>query len=388
MSLNPKLIGNKWETDVFPFLLCNMGGKEKKDELMNFVMYKNNSIVLLIKDNLLPDIMIQNLPNFFFNTNFGQRQNKGFGSYTVTKLLKDDVLLEIDPDKLNPLKVLPSKTPLMKFCLTEFYELDKQFQLFSVLDFYWKCLKSGINYTKRIVGKDDVTYKNEERYIKSFLYTYLNTYKGKTWEKRLIKQSFGLETPLPNRNICENNNEVIFGRAMLGCPNFFEYRVPQGKLDEFSSKRKELTKEYRVLIKNKEIERIPTPIIFKPVITTKKDTKKTETIVSVFILVDNDIYTSIEKSNNKTFEFTLEEKNGKDYIPTGKNLNIKISPSDIDYLDLIRKFHSFIYSNKEMANAIFGKEVKQDDRKFKMLARNFQWENILEGNNLVSFYQI
>ena len=268
-----------------------------------------------------------------------------------------------------------------------------QLQLFQVLDFYWKCLKPGVNYSKRVQCGygNGVRISYPERYIKPYLWTYLNQTKSKTWEKRLIKETFPeqLQTKMPVRKTVPNNNPVIFARGMMGCPMFFEYKVPNGIFRENARGRLvEKRKEYRVNISNDAIERISTPIIFKPVISE-------DNTVFIYVLFDNDVISAANTEQSKTFVFSCEEKQDDCYvpIPNSQEVNIDISPSSINYLQLIQQYHFFIGTDKQMSDSIFyGTSISGAERKFKMIPRNFRWKNILGQTemkeNLISFLQV
>jgi len=284
---------------------------------------------------------------------------------------------------------------------------DRQFKLFSVLDFYWRCLKSGINYSKRTPPKNgvgNVFIKYPERYIKSFLWTYLNS-KGYTWEKRKLKMAFGLETSFPTRVINDNSNDAVFARGLMGCPDKFEYRIPQNKFreDKFKHQYKEVVENRTVSIENisGEIDRIPSPIFFKPIIDGCK--------VTVYILFDQELIESLSKTktNERSFRFTER----------GHNLPLSIAPESIDYKELIRKFHFYAFTNEDFISSTLGEydgkkwqpakivisknaEGKivsrrwgKTDISWKMVPRNFKWENILDPsdngqNHYISFSQI
>ncbi len=376
---------NNQSKDEFPFLLCNMGGKTTQEELMNLSLYKENKLYITVVNKDLCELIEDNIAAMFAVSNFGQRTTKGFGSFSVISL--EGGKKEWSFPKFNDL--VPDKTPMLRFSVSGDNMLNKQLMLFQTLDFYWKCLKSGINYSKRKQDRNNsVKILNPERYIKPYIYTYLNQVRFKTWEKRLIKETFPqLKTKTPNRYIASNNNQPIFARGMLGCPMFFEYKIPQGTFHPNNEGRPvEDKKEYRVNISNSEIERISSPIVFKPTITDDNE-------VSVYILFDDEVIRAAENETSVSFSFTCERKEGKEYIAIDGNVSIDISPSSIDYLQLIQKYHFFIGTDRQMSDSIFyDTDIKGDNRKFKMIPRNFRWENILgqtdNSENLVSFFQV
>lgn len=345
MSLNLRLKDDKWESDVFPLMLSNMGGKGTKEELVDFSLHDTVDVYFFSKNERIIPILRDNVELFFCVFNFGQRATKGFGSFTVKRIEGDENRKEIY-DLLN------IDTPFLKF---KFQSLQ---QIFEVIDFYWKCLKSGINYTK---GD-----KESGRYIKSFLWKYYNNIlkDGSTWEKRMIKQSFNLTT---GSEVKENPNEPKFVRGAMGCPEFYEYKNKGSKV------------AVKHICDEKDdnfIARIPSPIYFKPEIVGD--------VAKIYILVDKKVEESLKNVNNRTFKFSCG----------GKSINIDL-PSSINYSDLLTKYHS------SLANPNFTEEEKinyEDNlqRNFRrtlpstmkwFIALNFKWQNIL-GNQIVSINTI
>lgn len=398
----------KYVTDEFPFLIANMGGKDTEDELMNFSLYNDVSMKVLTSHIRLCQLVDSNIEMFFAQNNFGQRQTKGFGSFSViSKQINDDDLIDIGWSE-HFKGYFENGTPVLKFSLnTDIDSLKKQKMLFDVLDFYWRCLKSGINYTKRQVpknGNGDVIIRNKERYIKAFLWTYLNS-KGYTWEKRKIKRDLHLETPFPERVYGENANNAVFARGLMGCPDKYEYRIPQNTFREDRNRNqyKEIVENHTVKIDNisQAIERISSPIIFKPIVDGNS--------VSVYVLFDKELIDRLRSlpENQRVFSFS-----------EGRNqVQISIVPESIDYKELIRKFHVYFFTNDSFVSSTFGEYidkrwqaariiVNRDEQgkvvsrkwgnvnvSWKMVPRNFAWENILDPsdngqNRYVSFSQI
>ena len=394
-----------FSTDNFPFLLANMGGKESEDELVNLVMHNEISVCFSALSSDLVNFINLNCEPFFALTTFGQRQTKGFGSFTVaSKQVNDNEIINIEWNKEFK-KYYENGTPILKFPLNpNDNNYKKQLMLFSVLDFYWRCLKSGINYPNRKAprnGIGDAIILNAEKYIKSFLWIYLNQ-KGYTWEKRALKNNFHLETPFPPRNIKDNANQVSFGRGLLGCPEKYEYRIPQNKFrKKWDGRYSEETVSHTITIENEVIDRIASPIFFKPVIE--------ENNVSVYILFAKDLINKIKNvsERNRSFKFLDERHN---------LLSIPIIPESIDYKELIKLFHFHVFTNEDFVKSTLGGynrntwcpaniKIYKDannrtirkwgdvDISWKMVPRNNRWENILAPNDngmtkYVSFTQI
>ena len=394
--------------DGFPFLLANMGGKDTEEDLMNLSQFYSITLTLVTTNADLVNEINNNIESFFALNNFGQRETKGFGSFSVLEKCINGQDRVVVNWKEKYKSYYENGTPVLKFPLnTKDNEFGKQLMLFSVIDFYWKCLKSGINYSKRQVprnGNGDVIIRNKERYIKAFLWTYLNS-KGYTWEKRKIKRDLHLETPFPERAYGENANNAVFARGLMGCPDKYEYRIPQNTFREDKNRNqyKEIVEKHTVKIDNisKTIERISSPIIFKPIVDGNS--------VSIYILFNKELIDRLRSlpENQRVFSFS-----------EGRNqVQISIVPESIDYKELIRKFHVYLFTNDSFVSSTLGEYidkrwqpakiiVNRDEQgkvvsrkwgnvsiSWKMVPRNFAWENILDPsdngqNRYVSFSQI
>lgn len=361
---------NVYSLEDFPMLLSNMGGKENKTELVNF-SYSSKEIELMVTffsvekggikvdyDKDLYDKVKNDIKYFFANNNFGQRASKGFGSFTVVKI--DDEIIKWDNND-----VYEADTKVIRYDVGEI-NFKSIKNVFEVIDFYWKSLKSGINCTKRVIINDDVERKNSDRYIKAFLWTYLNN-KNKTWEKRKIKNDLSLECrrAKTDSKIIDNNNSAFFARAHLGCPiNGFTYRIPQSRLVEKRERFLEDVKTVDVKISHNnenEIERISSPIIFKPVFHSiiDKETQKSKCVVSIYILYDKNQIKHLYDAPDTTFNF---EGNGN---KTSLPLFVADGSGrfEFDFHDLISEFHKSLG--------------------FKLIPRDFSWNEILGKNAVV-----
>lgn len=398
-KFNPKT--RKEETKYFnedyPLILSNMGGKNSKDELLNFsyaesvdlffsiVINQNNQESLYCSK--LKEILSKYISLFFANTNWGQRSTKGFGSFAVVDI--DNI-----PQEWNHGNLFLDGTPFMKYELRDIDLQNDMKVLFSVIDFYWKCLKSGINCTRREITNTGVIRKNFERgdnsgkrYIKAYLWEYLNNkLKNYTWEKRKIKEELNLIgsptlfdlSPKPNMHI------PFFARGLMGCPtDSILYRIPTGRK---GSNGKEVFEQVSVNLsnanindRNDKIERIASPIMFKPVFRNIDNHKW----VYIYILFNQDL---IDKLNEEASNFKFK------FVGNGRFTEIDLKPKDFnfDYKDLIKNYHWSFYSNKDLFESIFmlpfSKRLKE--HQFKMIARDFSWNNLLGRNNgesLISF---
>ena len=219
VKMHEKNKNGKWETS-FPTFFANMG-KPTKEELINFTFF--SSIELKIT-SFNPDILsqIESLfGEFLFNTNFGTRQSKGFGSFFIV-----DLNIENQPYLNNT-----------------FLSVNKSFilnheDIFNIINYYYQRLKSGINYSNH--------------YKHSFLKLYLSD-QNIMWEKKWLKEKFiGLE---------KDNEEKYFGRAMLGLVGNYSFINPRERREG------EVYPDHKIDIevKSEIIDRFKSPITFKPI---------------------------------------------------------------------------------------------------------------------------
>lgn len=350
LSLNPHYDARKrkYITDDFPLVLSNMGGKESENEIANLSLYNLVDLVFVSKntarsdeDSLL-ELIGGWIDLFFAIQNFGQRQDKGFGSFSVVSIN--------GKDRAFPKTDLPENTRLLKITFSDgIQEKDKQKQLFQVIDFYWKCLKSGVNYTRN--GQ----YPN--RYIKAYLWTYLNN-RQSTWEKKMVKETFGLTT---GQERDENPNDPpFFARAVLGCPDKFEYRN-KNKIVDIEHSAEKNSEDY--------IARIPSPVVFKPIIDGNT--------VKIYLLVDDIAIKKLKESNNLIYNFVCDNQ----------LLTIRVNPNVIDIRELIKEYH--VYLDKKIRNKAFADEDQMNlfeqknepNGKHWFIPLDFNWRRILTGQN-------
>lgn len=294
---NNTTLTDKWGSELYEsrytLVLGNMVPKPK-GELLNFSLADKVGVMFLFQDERISKALINCLPSFFAINNFGARNNKGFGSFSVAKI--NDQEISWPPSEFaNGCQVM---TCSLKGKRDRF---EKIRTVFEVIEYYWKGLKSGINYQNVL-------------YSKSFLYTYLNKM-GRTWEKRAIKRCFNLGNC--SHIGLENNNEEMFGRALLGLSDKFEYRFPK-------------MPSRKIYITHKEIERIKAPIVFKPVFDFEAD------YAFIYIMIDDAHMNSIDFRNENRFLFQEERGSNQLELP----LDMRI-----DYVDLLGKYMESFRSN-------------------------------------------
>jgi hypothetical protein len=215
---------NKLETTSFPHLLGNMGGKEHREDLKNLVLYEGAEITVKTWHRELLDRIKTELPSLLANENFGNRSGKGFGSFAC---------ISVDGDARNTRPDLP-------YCFDWQVEGNTPFQqqkdLFSAISWFYKCLRSGINQ----VNKDGKT----EFYFKSLMFAYAQQ-QGQKWDKYSIKNHFFEHGKMPD--------------------NPLDYRDWLGLSTEEMWGRKYFNKKITKSAVSDDIDRFPSPILFKPV---------------------------------------------------------------------------------------------------------------------------
>lgn len=334
---------NNGSTEEFPILLSNMGGKEQESDLINFSFYEDITITFYTKEKELSDIISYYIDLFFATNNFGQRSSKGFGSFSI---------IEINGEKKEfPFEEFEN---IYKLSYTSSKNIDLSFQaqLFQSIDFYWKCLKSGINYTRNN--------QYPKRYIKAFLWTYLNN-KQSTWEKRKIKECFDLTTGGERK---ENTNRASFARAILGCPDKFEYKN-KGKTISINHHENPKSPNF--------IARIPSPIVFKPIIM---DAGGNRHKVIIFLIIEEKAIQRLQEMNNLDFEFKCQNS----------TLLLDIDPKIIDVKELIKQYHQHI-KKENWGRKAFNNEqeyeefVDNNDLSVKtwFFPLDFNWRRILKS---------
>jgi hypothetical protein len=325
---NPNYFGDKSKNLVF--------GKDDAECILHI---HSDSLASIIKKDLLME--------FFLINNFGCRKTKGSGSYTLSSyyMLGESNESINENENLEFIKEISKGNQSMifneylQFALNEKDKKDINKKIvFGVINYYWKRLKSGINYTY----DNESTKSLQGEYQPSFLRDYI---KGYRWEKRWLKEEF-MELPSLTENV-----KAKFARAMLGLPSKFSF-LDKGKLKKYSPTANKIALNYSfdVTVKAPEgIDRIPAPITFKPIIK--------ESQCFIFLLFDK----SYENWNIKDKRFNLKFKNPtfplhigsynqkRYYLPTyiGFNKQNQMETNIDKHLNFIRKNKQYPNCEKE-----------------------------------------
>lgn len=205
--------------------------------------------IFTLHEDLL-SIIHEKISFFFVSHNFGTRQSKGFGSFTI----KDQNML---PQSKYFFSVNPtSQSNEIKFK-----------SLFTDIDLFWKALRSGLNDNfKKTINKgksDEKEIRNNGIYFKSIMFRYAKNVRLIQWDKKTIKEHFFYDKLLEQRN-----DNTIKDKEVLTYSND-KKRLMRDMLG-LSTEQKWLHKDYNnaSIKKTHEgnlITRFKSPIIFKPI---------------------------------------------------------------------------------------------------------------------------
>jgi hypothetical protein len=260
-----------------PMFFGNMGeeyiGKEKallqaKDliEIQFFSFYPK---VIEELNNLFPE--------FISKTNFGTRQNKGFGSFS---------LWNQSENRLEELSNIIPGTPYLSMRSKELRDI------LTVINYYYQRLKSGVNYSYRDRRGDVFCH-----YEKAYFLKYLAKFHPYSWEKRWLKEKF--------LGLSPNHQDKRYARALLGLQGEFQFlpKPPQNHCNP-NSQGQVYAKGGKMKVEvspegsndDDKIARIKSPITFKPIIYDKE--------TRIYILTRE--YTEVERGllSEREFEFS------------------------------------------------------------------------------------
>ena len=237
----------------YPLFFANLDADYRiPDEYKKFSFAKEPILMTLVfPSTSLFDLFNQQdlLNDFFFQTNFGTRQSKGFGSFLP---------LEASSEKYNKAHV--------EFDLNikdgEFGTKKVFDRLFYSIDLFYKTLRSGINQK---IGRE----KEQGIYFKSLMYYYAiqnNSY----WDKRTIRYKFNHFTPNINRDKGEESDMKNDGNNKEDIARLYRDMLGLSSLQAWMSYNNDvITKEHVTNDSDKQIARFKSPILIKPI--HKKD---------------------------------------------------------------------------------------------------------------------
>lgn len=246
----------------------------------------------------------EHIRGFFMMHNFGTRQRKGFGSFTV------DISTEPNAPKGFDL--------VGKYCPNAYYcKLDGNVNADALLDAVWVIsafLRSGFN-------------RGEGNYVRGFVFRYFQREKNPLAnDKAFVKQKvlhnvYNEETPGEHLHPYGNNVRYRYVRGLLGTNENSRFcRNPRGETREDRT-------VHNIYIHSAEgVERFPSPLLFKPIgkfVFILPQKMPDEIFGSEFYILEKnqeDEYDSKATSDQKLNYLKQECKNRMIKTPTAEEL--------------------------------------------------------------------
>lgn len=224
----------KWFS--YPNFFANMGddtgATHKKFSLTTTIQITFNSL-----NSNLCKIIEKWFPAFLLHENFGTRQSKGFGSFSL------------DTSDKRYQKNVPSN--LLKKSLSFFVEENDYSKVFNSIELLYKTLRGGINQLDRD--------QNHEYYFKSAMFLYAKE-NNIIWDKRAIKEKFISKNTLGNEIKKYNSPDILTINESDKIKHFIMRDLLGLSTSQQWGKTFELTKS-----SNDNISRMKSPLLFKPV---------------------------------------------------------------------------------------------------------------------------
>lgn len=265
---------NNIKIDGFPCYFGNLGEDNQKQEKRFTYSFSELNVDLQFFNRPLFDFLESKKKLGFFDAffnaeNFGTRQTKGFGSFTLVRNSEftwPETLYSFDVDLRKPTdnytRELINKHNIrfinIQIAKEFLINIDYQRTLFNAINIFHKAIKSG--------------YNQNNGYFKSALFKYFKDQKKIQWDKKSIKEAYfstelGIDKGKYNNdevltydaNAAKKrsvNNHLFLVRDLIGLSTMAEWKYP------YSAK---ITKE------NPEIDRFKSPVTYKPVLMGDKD---------------------------------------------------------------------------------------------------------------------
>lgn len=258
------------DRDRIPMYFGNMGDGERKSLSTT---KENIEVVFNSFHTGLLELISQHFAEFLLITNFGTRQNKGYGSF----------FLDIEKHQIDQQIFTPYSS--LNFSIRDWKDT------FNVIAYYFQRLKSGVNFNS---SRGDFNH-----YQHSFLKIYLNRSEaGYEWEKRWIKERF--------MDLEPSDKPKKFARAMLGLVGSYSFKAKRGDNPHNPNATRAVfpIRNLEINVTSDIIERFKSPITFKPIVERNN--------VRVFI-IPNEIPKEL---TNQKFVFSANRNEHSIYTPS------------------------------------------------------------------------
>jgi hypothetical protein len=262
--------------------------EQQHSKIRKGILYDSLNVkIISFNFSLVTEIKLT-FPIFIISENFGTRQSKGFGCFTMHEMGEDQIL--------EGLKSIPEVTGIFKISSNQSFESKLQY----ISDHYGK-LKRGVSYPS---------------YQKSKLWSFVCSSQSLKWEKRKIKlhiknndlslfNSLRFETSIHRIDDCEraeDHNNYMYVRALLGIAEQYEF-ILNGTSEKMKVhikdglKKNEATKKY-------SIDRFSSPIRY--FITEQSIYLITERITPLL----QTYYDDMGDAHDREFEFSIDRMKG------------------------------------------------------------------------------
>lgn len=245
----PNFFGNMMTIDQY----------DKGETIKKISFHKKINVYFILSSTTLKDKIEANISDFFLKHNFGTRQTKGFGSFSIddkTTLLEKPFFFSLILGRGG-------------FC-----------ELFEQIELFYKCLKSGLNIKTKDNGQIV-----DKLYYKSLMFQYAKSL-SEQWDKRTIRHGHFLfhakynnEMANPKTGILNTRTSSETVTSSFSKPEerkYYDFRDLLGLSTEqdwlFYDKAK-ITKKvtFNQGEETIEIERFNSPITFKPIFDETKE---------------------------------------------------------------------------------------------------------------------
>ncbi len=317
-----------WDGVQNPVYFANMGDSAPK----HYSEAKSIDFTIRTFNKGIHDLFSENfICKFFLYNNFGSRHTKGLGSFYPEMINTKKIISQ-------PYELLPKEVHYIEIAST------KDYDIFATIDFFWKWLKSGINYNGY--------------YKDSILKLFISSKEKYKWEKRKVKEHY--------LGLAPDSDLKYFIRAYMGLADNFTYKWVPKRKRRSGEVYTPIDITINIECQDNEVQRNSAPFLFVPF----KENKNTK----IFIIYQPSFH---DKLDNKTFRLTIK----------------KIEP--VKVIVNIDKSHN---KSKEITKRIFPdlnnahnilKEAKAyleniDDRKIKQKAVDL----IEKANDFVEYFEL
>jgi len=237
------------------YKIPNFFGNMGDDYEPKYLNYTKAPIILNIlsfKKDLL-DVINNEINHFFSITNFGTRQSKGFGSFTL-----EDINIEQSRNffdsyiNINELKCRDFNTTNQTKNNLYTGNWKNFVNLFLYIETFYKNLRSGINRK----GKNNIT----NFYIKPAIFFFTKDVLNKQWDKKSIKEHY-LSRELKAQQRAHSNSDILTFSDNDNPHILIKDIFGLSSLENWRSYNSNVSKHHN------EIDRFKSPLLFKPIQT-------------------------------------------------------------------------------------------------------------------------